>query len=79
MEPKNRVPVIGLAGGSGSGKTWLQRRFHELIGDSLLCLSVDDFYRDRSHLSPKQRTRVNYDSPTAIDWSAFESVLESVR
>jgi uridine kinase len=38
-------------------------------------LSLDDFYRDRSHLSPARRARINFDNPAAIDWPAFKRVL----
>jgi uridine kinase len=38
-------------------------------------LSLDDFYRDRSHLSEKRRSRINFDHPRAIDWLDLERVL----
>jgi uridine kinase len=63
------VPVIvGIAGGSGAGKTRLAR----LIGERFTALGVslidmDSYYRDRAHLSEAERRRVNYDEPSAID------------
>ena len=42
-------------------------------------LSLDDFYRDQSHLTPSQRDRVNYDHPQAIDWTMVEAVLLGCR
>jgi len=75
---KHQVPprLIAIVGGSGSGKTWLADRLQEALGKKAARLSLDDFYRDRSHLSPAQRARINYDHPRAIDWNLFQSVLQ---
>ena len=68
--------LVAIVGGSGSGKTWLADKLQEALGKkSAARLSLDDFYRDRSHLSPARRALVNYDHPRAIDWDAFASVL----
>jgi uridine kinase len=42
-------------------------------------LSLDDFYLDRSHLSPARRARLNFDHPRAIDWKALEKILHQAR
>ncbi len=68
--------LVAIVGGSGSGKTWLADKLQAVLGKkSAARLSLDDFYRDRSHLSPARRALVNYDHPRAIDWNRFESVL----
>jgi uridine kinase len=67
--------LIAIAGGSGAGKTWLASELQKLFGDRVERLSLDDFYRDRSHLSEKQRERLNFDHPKAIDWQCVEEVL----
>lgn len=70
-----RPVLIAIVGGSGSGKSWLAERLSATVGVKALRLSLDDFYRDRSHLSPARRARVNFDHPRAIDWPAFERAL----
>jgi uridine kinase len=67
--------IIGIAGGSCTGKTWLADHLQQALGQSAVRLSLDDFYLDRAYLSAKQRTRINFDHPRAIDWEEFERVL----
>jgi len=66
---------VAIVGGSGAGKSWLARRLEAALGDKAARLSLDDFYRDRSALSPARRALINYDHPRAIDWRKLESVL----
>lgn len=61
--------VIAVVGGSGAGKSWFVERLCRALGDKACHLRLDDFYRDRSHLPPARRARLNYDVPQAIDWS----------
>lgn len=67
--------LLAVAGGSGSGKSWLSERLKNFMPGWVEVLSLDNFYLDRSHLKPGHRDRVNFDHPRAIDWSMFESVL----
>jgi len=75
---KPRVLLVAIAGGSGSGKTWLADRLEKALAPNAARLSLDDFYRDRSHLSPARRARINFDSPRAIDWRAVEKVVRAL-
>ena len=60
--------VIGIAGGSGSGKTTVQRRVMERFGPRRIALlDHDAYYRDLSHLAPDQRARFNFDHPDALE------------
>ncbi|GLH64854.1 MULTISPECIES: uridine kinase [Bacillaceae] len=60
--------VIGVAGGSGSGKTSVARAIYEHFGDrSILVLEQDFYYKDQSHLPFEERLRTNYDHPLAFD------------
>jgi uridine kinase len=68
--------LVVIAGGSGSGKTWLTNKLLHALAPHAQRLSQDDFYLDRSHLSPARRARINFDHPRAIDWRAIEAVLE---
>jgi len=69
--------IIGIGGGTGSGKTTLARAIVEryaIIGVALL--DQDSYYRDQSHLSLPDRESVNYDEPSAID---HDLLLEQLR
>jgi uridine kinase len=80
VNQRNKAPqVIAIAGGSGSGKTWLAERLLAALGPVATGLSLDDFYRDHSHLPPGRRAGINFDHPKAIDWAAFEQVLRRFR
>lgn len=67
--------LVAIVGGSGSGKTWLARKLAAALAPHTVRLSLDDFYRDRSHLSPQRRARINFDQPGAIDWAATETAI----
>ena len=61
--------LIGVAGGSGSGKTTVAERLAGLIGDpELALLRLDAYYRDGDGLTFEERAAVNYDHPDAFDW-----------
>ena len=61
--------LIGVAGGSGSGKTTVAERLAGLIGEpELALLRLDAYYRDGDGLTFEQREAVNYDHPDAFDW-----------
>lgn len=60
--------VVGVAGGSGSGKTTVAEAIVERVGrDRVVSLHQDRYYRDRSHLAPASRHRLNFDHPDAIE------------
>lgn len=71
--------LVAVTGGSGSGKTWLIERLASALGRQTVSISADDFYLDRSHLTPVQRARINFDHPRAIDWTAFERALRQIK
>ena len=60
--------VIGVAGGSGSGKTTVVRRIRESLGDDQVSLlEHDKYYRDRGDLRFEERTALNYDHPDSLE------------
>ncbi len=59
--------VIGMAGGTGSGKTTLAERISRAFGGDALLLSMDCYYKDNSHLAFEERVKTNYDHPDAYD------------
>jgi uridine kinase len=76
----NQPPVyIAIVGGSGAGKSWLADRLQECFGKSCARVSLDNFYRDRSHLPAARRERINFDHPRAIDWPRVEQFLRDTR
>ena len=72
--------VIGVAGGSGSGKTTVVRRIVESLGDDqVTLLEHDRYYRDRSELRLQERAALNYDHPDALDTELMVRHLEELR
>jgi len=64
----HRGILIGIAGGSASGKTSVASRIHEALGTQrVLVLKQDSYYRDLTHLSEEERARQNFDHPDAFD------------
>lgn len=64
----NKPLVVGVAGGSGSGKTTVVQRIIERIGeDEILLLQHDSYYRDLSHMSFEDRAKQNFDHPAALE------------
>ena len=61
------VIVIGVAGGTGSGKTTLVKALVNRFGDNITVLSHDNYYKRHDELSYEERTKLNYDHPDAFD------------
>lgn len=60
--------LIGVAGGSGSGKTTVAKElFRQFQNDSVTMIEQDSYYKDQSHLSADERALTNYDHPFAFD------------
>ena len=72
--------VVGIAGGTGSGKTTLAEKIVAALppGQTLL-LQHDAYYRDRSHLLPAQRELVNFDEPDALENDRLVQDLDALR
>ncbi|MBT2754634.1 uridine kinase [Mesobacillus foraminis] len=65
---KRKPVVIGVAGGSGSGKTSVTKAIYESFkGHSIMMLQQDYYYKDQSHLPFEERLKTNYDHPLAFD------------
>ncbi|BDP40634.1 uridine kinase [Deinococcus aetherius] len=68
--------VIGVAGGSGSGKTTVTRRVIETVGQGgVAVLSQDNYYRDQADIPEAARAKTNYDHPAAFDWALLREHL----
>ncbi|MBF0715172.1 uridine kinase [Gemelliphila palaticanis] len=63
-----RPKVIGIVGGSGSGKTTVTKRIiEELTKEKVVLIEQDYYYKDQSHMTMEERIKTNYDHPDAFD------------
>jgi uridine kinase len=77
---KNKPFVIGVAGGSGSGKSTVTREVLASIGPEMAAVVMqDDYYLDQSHMSPEDRRKTNYDHPDAFDWPLMAQHVQALR
>ena len=71
--------VIGIAGGSGSGKSTVARNVAAALGDaSVAFIDMDAYYLDQGHLDIEARKRVNWDHPNAFDWDLLVAQLSQL-
>ncbi len=70
--------VIGIAGGTGAGKTTVSRLVTRNLGDDVTRIPLDNYYKDLSGLSFEERQDVNYDHPSAFEWSLLREHLEGL-
>src|SRR3954466_6472145 len=75
----SRSLLLGIAGGTGSGKTTLARKIGEALGQSSTLISHDWYYLDRTGYTPEQREAINYDEPAALDNALLASHLDELR
>ena len=61
------VMVIGIAGGTGSGKTTITRKLIECFGPDVSVIHHDNYYKAHHNMSYEERTKLNYDHPNAFD------------
>jgi len=73
------ILVIGIAGGTASGKTTLMKKLVEHFGNEVAVLSHDNYYKRHDELSFEERSRINYDEPAAFDTSLMAYHLECLR
>ena len=72
--------IIGIAGGTGSGKTTVvEQIIQELDILDIGVIYQDDYYKDLSHLSYEERTKVNFDHPRSIDFDLLVEQLKQLR
>lgn len=72
--------IIGIAGGTGSGKTTVVRKIIEsLPKDEVTVLPQDCYYNDNSHIPLEERLKMNYDEPASIEWSLLCRQLDELK
>jgi uridine kinase len=71
--------IIGVAGGSGSGKSTVTEHIVSAIGSEQVAVIIqDNYYKDLSHLTPEQRRKVNFDHPDAFDWELMLKQIDDL-
>ncbi len=72
--------IIGIAGGTGSGKTTVVNQIiEELRNEEVDVISQDSYYQDTSHLTYEERTKINFDHPKSIDFDLLVSHLKELK
>lgn len=74
-----RVVTIGIAGGTGSGKTTLAKNIVSRFGDEITLICHDDYYKAHDEMVYAEREQLNYDHPDAFDTSLLISHLKALR
>ncbi len=72
--------LIGIAGGSGSGKTTVVNKIiGSLPSDSVSIISQDAYYRNNGHLTAEERAKINFDHPSSIEFSLLIEHLDKLK
>lgn len=72
--------VIGIAGGTGSGKTTVVSKIiRSLPAGEVNVIPQDSYYKDSSHIPPQLRSQINFDEPASIEWPLLESQLRELK
>ncbi|MDA3820949.1 MAG: uridine kinase [Candidatus Delongbacteria bacterium] len=72
--------IIGIAGGTGSGKTTVVKKISENIPDGeIALLPQDSYYKDNSHLPLKERRKINFDHPNSIEWELLKTHVSDLK
>ena len=73
------IMMIGIAGGTGSGKTTLAQRLCDAFGDSVCLIRHDSYYKRHDDLTYEERTKLNYDEPAAFDTDLMKEHLAALK
>ena len=71
--------VIGIAGGSGSGKTTVVKTITRQLSGRVVVIPQDSYYKDSSHLPLEERQKINFDHPDAIDWKLLRQQIRELK
>ena len=75
----NKILVIGIAGGTGSGKTTLMKNLIARFAGDVTVLSHDNYYKRHDELPYEERCKLNYDEPAALETDLMARHLEALR
>ncbi len=72
--------IIGIAGGTGSGKTTVVNKIlSSFPAGEVAVIPQDSYYKDSSHIPPQERSKINFDEPDAIEWTLLVEHLNQLR
>lgn len=71
--------TIGIAGGSGSGKTTVVQAITRQLKENVVVIPQDSYYKDSSHLPLQERQKVNFDHPDSIDFRLLNEQLKMLK
>ena len=72
--------IIGIAGGTGSGKTTVVKKIVEsLPKDEVVVIPQDSYYKDSSHVPVEERQLINFDHPDAFDWKLLYEQIDQLK
>jgi uridine kinase len=72
--------IVGIAGGTGSGKTTVVRKLLDLLpGGEVVVIPQDSYYRDNKHISLEERQKINFDHPDSLEFSLLIEHLKKLR
>ena len=75
-----KVTIIGIAGGTGSGKTTVVQKIVEALPpDHVAVVPLDSYYNDTTELTDEERKNINFDHPDAFDWKLLQKQLNELR
>ena len=73
------ILIIGIAGGTGSGKTTLAKNIADHFGDKISLIRHDDYYKAHDGMSIEELAALNYDHPDAFDWELLFEHLDALK
>ena len=74
-----KTTIIGIAGGSGSGKSTFTNRLKNFFGENITVIYHDNYYRANDQLSMEERRKINYDHPQALETDLLVKHLEKLK
>ena len=80
LEFNHKITVIGIAGGTGSGKTTVVRKLVEALPRAYVAVvPLDSYYNDTSEMTEEERHAINFDHPDAFDWKLLIKQVNLLR
>ena len=77
---EKHTTIIGIAGGTGSGKTTVVRKIAEALPPHYVAVvPLDSYYNDTSHMTDEERHAINFDHPDAFDWKLLIKHINALR